>query len=64
MIVCFKKKFFLQRPMNFLRDLKDVGYLQIKLIKATDLPSTDISGTYLNEIYWHHVCKGNCHDLS
>ncbi|XP_073706261.1 multiple C2 and transmembrane domain-containing protein 2 [Garra rufa] len=27
-----------------LRDLKDVGYLQIKLIKATDLPSTDISG--------------------
>ncbi|XDV28760.1 hypothetical protein PO909_031975 [Leuciscus waleckii] len=32
------------RPINFLRDLKDVGYLQIKLIKATDLPSTDISG--------------------
>uniref|UniRef100_A0A8C1GS34 Multiple C2 domains, transmembrane 2a n=1 Tax=Cyprinus carpio TaxID=7962 RepID=A0A8C1GS34_CYPCA len=30
--------------MNCLRDLKDVGYLQIKLIKATDLPSTDISG--------------------
>uniref|UniRef100_A0A8C2JPG1 Multiple C2 domains, transmembrane 2a n=1 Tax=Cyprinus carpio TaxID=7962 RepID=A0A8C2JPG1_CYPCA len=32
------------RLMNCLRDLKDVGYLQIKLIKATDLPSTDISG--------------------
>ncbi|KAK7160158.1 hypothetical protein R3I93_007961 [Phoxinus phoxinus] len=32
------------RPMNFLRDLKDVGYLQIKLVKATDLPSTDLSG--------------------
>ncbi|XP_051580121.1 multiple C2 and transmembrane domain-containing protein 2-like isoform X2 [Myxocyprinus asiaticus] len=27
-----------------LGDLKDVGYLQIKLIKATDLSSTDISG--------------------
>uniref|UniRef100_A0A8C2ALC3 Multiple C2 domains, transmembrane 2a n=1 Tax=Cyprinus carpio TaxID=7962 RepID=A0A8C2ALC3_CYPCA len=32
------------RLMNCVRDLKDVGYLQIKLIKATDLPSTDISG--------------------
>uniref|UniRef100_A0A672NJS9 Multiple C2 and transmembrane domain-containing protein 2-like n=1 Tax=Sinocyclocheilus grahami TaxID=75366 RepID=A0A672NJS9_SINGR len=30
--------------MNSLRDLKDIGYLQIKLIKATDLPSTDLSG--------------------
>ncbi|KAF4101412.1 multiple C2 and transmembrane domain-containing protein 2 [Onychostoma macrolepis] len=30
--------------MNCLRDFKDVGYLQIKLIKATDLPSTDLSG--------------------
>ncbi|XP_059420914.1 multiple C2 and transmembrane domain-containing protein 2-like [Carassius carassius] len=29
--------------MNCLWDLKDVGYLQIKLIKATDLPS-DMSG--------------------
>ncbi|KAI2653593.1 Multiple C2 and transmembrane domain-containing protein 2 [Labeo rohita] len=32
------------RLTNTLRDFKDVGYLQIKLIKATDLPSTDISG--------------------
>ncbi|XP_016376778.1 multiple C2 and transmembrane domain-containing protein 2-like [Sinocyclocheilus rhinocerous] len=32
------------RLMNCLWDLNDVGYLQIKLIKATDLPSTDISG--------------------
>uniref|UniRef100_A0A8C2JPU1 Multiple C2 domains, transmembrane 2a n=1 Tax=Cyprinus carpio TaxID=7962 RepID=A0A8C2JPU1_CYPCA len=30
--------------MKCLWDLKDVGYLQIKLIKATDLPSTDLSG--------------------
>uniref|UniRef100_A0A671KQB1 Multiple C2 and transmembrane domain-containing protein 2-like n=1 Tax=Sinocyclocheilus anshuiensis TaxID=1608454 RepID=A0A671KQB1_9TELE len=30
--------------MNSLRDLKDIGCLQIKLIKATDLPSTDLSG--------------------
>ncbi|XP_056622605.1 multiple C2 and transmembrane domain-containing protein 2 isoform X1 [Triplophysa dalaica] len=29
---------------NTLGDLKDVGYLQVKLIKATDLPSTDLSG--------------------
>ncbi|XP_026113015.1 multiple C2 and transmembrane domain-containing protein 2-like [Carassius auratus] len=32
------------RTLNCLRDMKDVGYLQIKLIKATDLPSTDLSG--------------------
>lgn len=42
-----KGHLYLQRPVNFLGDLKDVGYLQIKLIKATDLPSSDISGTYL-----------------
>ncbi|KAA0714927.1 Multiple C2 and transmembrane domain-containing protein 2 [Triplophysa tibetana] len=29
---------------NTLGDLKAVGYLQVKLIKATDLPSTDLSG--------------------
>lgn len=29
---------------NSRGDLKDVGYLQVKLIKATDLPSTDLSG--------------------
>ncbi len=38
---------YLQGLMNCLRDFKDVGYLQIKLIKATDLQSTDLSGTYL-----------------
>ncbi|KAL1256767.1 hypothetical protein QQF64_012312, partial [Cirrhinus molitorella] len=32
------------RLTNCLWNLKDVGFLQIKLIKATDLPSTDISG--------------------
>ncbi|XP_056334371.1 multiple C2 and transmembrane domain-containing protein 2 isoform X2 [Danio aesculapii] len=32
------------RPMNVLGDLKNVGFLQVKLIRATDLPSTDISG--------------------
>lgn len=38
---------YLQGLMNCLRNFKDVGYLQIKLIKATDLPSTDLSGIYL-----------------
>ncbi|XP_051512806.1 multiple C2 and transmembrane domain-containing protein 2-like [Myxocyprinus asiaticus] len=32
------------RLSNSLGDLKEVGYLQIKLIKATDLSSADISG--------------------
>nr|QEN96202.1 multiple C2 domain and transmembrane region protein 2a variant 3 [Danio rerio] len=32
------------RPMNILGDFKNVGFLQVKLIRATDLPSTDISG--------------------
>ncbi|XP_051953305.1 multiple C2 and transmembrane domain-containing protein 2 isoform X2 [Xyrauchen texanus] len=32
------------RLSSSLGDLKDVGYLQVKLIKATDISSTDISG--------------------
>ncbi|XP_067245434.1 multiple C2 and transmembrane domain-containing protein 2 [Chanodichthys erythropterus] len=40
----FEKRREHYKPMNFWGDLKDVGYLQIKLIKATDLPSADISG--------------------
>lgn len=41
--------------MNVLGDLKNVGFLQVKLIRAADLPSTDISGTYLYEIYCLNV---------
>ncbi|KAI4889043.1 hypothetical protein NFI96_023802 [Prochilodus magdalenae] len=29
---------------NSLTNLQDVGYLQVKIVKATDLPSTDLNG--------------------
>nr|XP_055030980.1 multiple C2 and transmembrane domain-containing protein 2 [Misgurnus anguillicaudatus] len=40
----YKKMLEQYSLINSRGDLKDVGYLQVKLIKATDLPSADLSG--------------------
>lgn len=45
----------LQSLTHSLGDLKDVGYLQVKLIKAMDLQSTDLSGTYALNPSWCYI---------
>lgn len=36
-----------QRLKDTLVNLQDVGYLQVKVIRAADLASTDLNGTHL-----------------
>lgn len=38
------KKISWQSIKNSLKDLRDVGFLQVKVIKATDLMAADLNG--------------------